>query len=160
MPYSSAGRIAPVTHRTDAFRESASFAPGGERQWLQPDLLGQPACEALALKRLKKETRQASLTMLQTLDLLMPLASQSREQQTLRFAQRMEAVMLQIRQYALGERPDLALLSVESIADALRDFMHFTAMALTASRVQGQLTLAFLPHLVGLALVRYRLESH
>ncbi|SFH71233.1 hypothetical protein [Modicisalibacter xianhensis] len=133
--------------------------------WIKLPLLGQSAHRALDEVRLAEETQRASEAMLTTLDLIAPQAPHDRVRQVHNIDRSMETVAIKLRQYALGQSPADSRFGhegrkrSEDVKGGIRDFMHFTAMAQTACRLQGQPSLVLLPHLVGLAMVRHKIEA-
>jgi hypothetical protein len=146
----------------DVLRTANSMAQEGTRGWVQPCLLGQPTHRVLTTGRLKEEMRLINKAMLNTLNLFAPQARQGRTQHKHGFDRCMETAAMQLRQYALGQSdiPGLLHTGLEEVSGVLRDFSHFSAMAQTACRLQGLADPVLLPHLLGLAMVRYKIESY
>ncbi|MEC9483649.1 MAG: hypothetical protein UMU75_10070, partial [Halomonas sp.] len=141
------------------FESSVSLTPHRERTWLQSDLLGQPAGQLLAWPRLEAEVQRGGQATVTTLHLFAPQSAASRRQQVDDFIQCLSVAMRRLQHYALGHAVQGAR-PVGSVVALLRDAMHFLAMAETALHIQGQVPLLRCAHLVGLALVRYKLEAH
>ncbi|TDX32072.1 hypothetical protein DFO67_10220 [Modicisalibacter xianhensis] len=139
------------------------LAADGNEAWIQLPLLGRSAQRALNEVRLAEETLRASEAMLTTLDLIAPQAPHDRVRQVHSIDRCMETAAIKLRQYTLGQSLADSGFGQEGSSDGvkgvIRDFMHFTAMAQTACRLQGQPSLVLLPHLVGLAMVRYKIEA-
>lgn len=140
------------------------LAADGNEAWIQLPLLGRSAHRALNEVRLAEETQRASEAMLTTLDLIAPQAPHDRVRLVHSIDRSMETAAIKLRQYALGQSPADSRFGQEGIRSGdvkggIRDFMHFTAMAQTACRLQGQPSLVLLPHLVGLAMVRHKIEA-